>query len=127
MQFDWIFTLGFTNILIIIGIFVIVGVIIQAIFLKIGLGFVSGRNREFGTTFVTALMMSLVIWIPCLGCILAWYFIKSRHDVGWGGALVAWILGAIVQILVVIAIMFLFFGTLLAAIMAGLLPGFPMP
>lgn len=110
-----------------IAIFVIVGIIIQAIFLGIGLGFVNGRNRELGTTFVTAIMMSLVLWIPCLGCILAWYFIKSRHDVGWGGALIAWILGAVVQILVVIGIMFLFFAPLFAAIMAGLLPGFPMP
>ena len=127
MQFDWIFTLGITNLMILIAIFVIVGVIIQAIFLGIGLGFVNGRNRNLGTTFVTALMMSLVLWIPCLGCILAWYFIKSRHDVGWDGALVAWILGAIVQILVVLAIMFLFFAPLFAAIMAGLLPAIPMP
>lgn len=127
MQFDWLFTLGLTELVMFVAIIVIVGTIIQAIFLGIGLGFVNGRNRELGTTFVTALMMSLVIWIPCLGCILAWYFIKSRHDVGWGGALVAWILGAIVQIIVVLAIMFLFFGGIFAAIMAGLLPGFPMP
>ena len=127
MQFDWIFTLGITNLLILVAIFIIVGVIIQAIFLGIGLGFVNGRNREMGTTFITSLMMNLVLWIPCLGCILAWYFIKSRHDVGWGGAAVAWILGAIVQILVLLAIMFLFFGSIFAAIMAGLIPGFPMP
>ncbi len=127
MQFDWILTLGINNLFMLIAIFVIVGIIIQAIFLGIGLGFVNGRNRELGTTFVTAIMMSLVLWIPCLGCILAWYFIKSRHDVGWGGALIAWILGAVVQILVVIGIMFLFFAPLFAAIMAGLLPGFPMP
>ena len=128
MQFDWIFTLlGSADGIILIAIFLIVGIIIQAIFLGIGLGFVNGRNRELGTTFVTALMMTIVLLIPCLGCILAWYFIKSRHDVGWGGALAAWILGAIVQILVLLAIMFLFFGGLFAAIMAGLLPGFPMP
>lgn len=127
MQFDWLFTLGLTELVMFVAIIVIVGTIIQAIFLGIGLGFVNGRNRELGTTFVTALMMSLVIWIPCLGCILAWYFIKSRHDVGWGGALVAWILGTIVQILVVMAILFLFFGGMFAAIMAGLLPGFPLP
>ncbi|MCK4566536.1 MAG: hypothetical protein KAU48_04425 [Candidatus Thorarchaeota archaeon] len=127
MQFDWIFTLGITNLLIFIAIFVIVGTIIQAIFLGIGLGFVNGKKRNLGTTFVTALMMSLVLWIPCLGCILAWYFIKSRHDVGWGGALVAWILGAIVQIIVLMAIMFLFFGAIFAAIMGGIIPTFPMP
>jgi len=127
LQFDWIFTLGITNLMILIALFFIVGILIQAIFLRIGLGFVNGRNRELGTTFVTALMMTIVLLIPCLGCILAWYFIKSRHDVGWGGALVAWILGAIVQILVLIAILFLFFGGIFAAIMAGLLPAIPMP
>ncbi len=127
MQFDWIFTLGITNLMILVAIFFIVGVLIQAIFLRIGLGFVNGRNRELGTTFVTALMMTIVLLIPCLGCILAWYFIKSRHDVGWGGALVAWILGIIVMILVLFAILFLFFGSILAAIMGGLLPGFPLP
>ena len=127
MQFDWIFALGITNLMILVAIFFIVGVLIQAIFLRIGLGFVNGRNRELGTTFVTALMMTIVLLIPCLGCILAWYFIKSRHDVGWGGALVAWILGIIVMILVLFAILFLFFGSILAAILGGLLPGFPLP
>ncbi len=128
MQFDWIITLlGTTDGIILIAIFLIVSIIIQAIFLGIGLGFVNGKKRELGTTFVTAILMTLVIWIPCLGCILAWYFIKSRHSVGWGGALVAWILGAIVMVIVLLAIMFLFFGSILAAIMAGLLPGFPMP
>ncbi len=127
MQFEWIFTLGITNLMVFIALFFIVGTIIQAIFLGIGLGFVNGRNRNLGTTFVTSLMMQIVLLIPFLGCILAWYFIKSRHDVGWGGALVAWILGIIVLIIVLFAIMFLFFGGLFAAIMAGLLPGFPMP
>lgn len=122
MQFDWIFTLGLTEIVMIVAIFVIVGAIVQAIFLGIGLGFVNGRNRELGTTFVTALMMTIVSWIPCLGCILAWYFIKSRHEVGWGGALAAWILGAIVQIIVLLAILFLFFGGIFAAMMAGIIP-----
>lgn len=122
MQFNWIFTLGLTEIVMIVAIFVIVGAIVQAIFLGIGLGFVNGRNRELGTTFVTALMMTIVSWIPCLGCILAWYFIKSRHEVGWGGALAAWILGAIVQIIVLLAILFLFFGGIFAAMMAGIIP-----
>jgi len=123
LQFDWIFTLlGTSNGIILIGLFVIVGIVIQAIFLGIGLGFVNGRNRNLGTTFVTAVMMMFAQLIPCLGCILAWYFIKSRHDVGWGGALVAWILGTIVQIIVLIAILFLFFGSVFAAIMAGIIP-----
>ncbi len=105
----------------------ILNLIIQGAFLGIGLGFVNGRNREIGTTFVTALLMSLVIWIPCLGCILAWYFIKSRHEVGWGGALIAWILGGIIQFIVMILLFIFVFGSIFAAIIAGLLPMLPYP
>jgi len=112
------FGLALLDIILIIGLIVIIAIVVQAIFLGIGLGFVNGDNRELGTTFVTALLMSLVIWIPCLGCILAWYFIKSRHNVGWGGALVAWLLGAIIMVVVLLAILFLMFGTLFATIFA---------
>ena len=125
MQFDWIFGifgLGLTSILILAFLVFILSFIIQAIFLGIGLGFVNGENRDLSSTFVTSLLMALVIWIPCLGCFIAWYFIKSRHNVGWGGALIAWLLGAIIQLLVMIAIIIFFFG---AAILGGLIPFTP--
>ncbi|TFG31929.1 hypothetical protein EU528_04795 [Candidatus Thorarchaeota archaeon] len=122
MQF---FGFALMDILLIIGLIIIVAILVQAVFLGIGLGFVNGDNREIGSTFFTALLMSLVIWIPCLGCILAWYFIKSRHNVGWGGALVAWLLGAIIMALVILAIMFIFFGTLFASIFALFGGGLP--
>ncbi|MHA1402024.1 MAG: hypothetical protein ACTSQE_16875 [Candidatus Heimdallarchaeaceae archaeon] len=112
------FGLALLDIILIFGLIIIVGIVIQAIFLGIGLGFVNGDNRELGTTFVTALLMGLVGWIPCLGCILSWYFIKSRHNVGWGGALVAWILGAIIMIVVIVAIVLLFFATLFGGLFA---------
>jgi len=117
-----LFGLALMDILLIFGLIIIVGIVIQAIFLGIGLGFVNGENREIGTTFVTALLMGLVGWIPCLGCILSWYFIKSRHNVGWGGALVAWIIGAIIMIVVIVAIFLLFFGAIFAALMGGIIP-----
>jgi hypothetical protein len=123
----WLFGLTLEMILLLIFLMFILNLIIQGIFLGVGLGFVNGRNREIGTTFVTALLMSLVIWIPCLGCILAWYFIKSRHEVGWGGALIAWILGGIVQVIVMILLVMFVFGSIFAAIIAGLLPMFPYP
>ncbi|MFW9975182.1 MAG: hypothetical protein ACFFDQ_07960 [Candidatus Thorarchaeota archaeon] len=125
MQFEWLFTIGIMNILLIIALFFIVNLLIQGIFLGIGLGFVNGQNRDLSTTFVTSLLMSLVIWIPCLGCFIAWYFIKSRHEVGWGGALVAWLLGGIIMFLVVLAIILFAFGAIWSAIFAGLFPGFP--
>jgi hypothetical protein len=116
---------GPLDFVLVIGLIIIVALVIQAIFLGIGLGFVNGKNRELGTTFVTALLMSLVIWIPCLGCIIAWYFIKTRHDVGWGGALVAWLLGAIIMVIVIAVIILMFFGSMLALIM-GFIP-IPFP
>ncbi len=127
MQFEWLIGLGIMNIVILIVLFLVVNLIIQGIFLGIGLGFVNGQNRDLGTTFVTALLMSLVIWIPCLGCFIAWYFIKSRHEVGWGGALIAWLLGGLIAFLVFIALMFLVFGALMAAIIGGLFPAIPWP
>ena len=125
MQFEWLIGLGIMNLVIIAVLFIIINLIIQGIFLGIGLGFVNGQNRDLSSTFVTALLMSLVIWIPCLGCFIAWYFIKSRHEVGWGGALVAWLLGAIIMAIVFIAIMLFAFGSIWAAILGGLIPGFP--
>ncbi len=125
MQFEWLIGLGIMNLLIIVFLLFIINLLIQGIFLGVGLGFVNGQNRELGTTFVTALLMSLVIWIPCLGCFIAWYFIKSRHEVGWGGALIAWLLGAVIMAIVFFAIMILAFGSIWAAIIGGLIPGFP--
>jgi len=124
MQFEWLFSIGITTIILLIVLIFIVSLIIQGLFLGIGLGFVNGQNRELGTTFVTALLMSLVIWIPCLGCFIAWYFIKSRHEVGWGGALAAWLLGAIIQIIVMIILLIFVFGSVWAIIF-GLIPFLP--
>ncbi|MFW9795081.1 MAG: hypothetical protein ACFFEE_12305 [Candidatus Thorarchaeota archaeon] len=125
MQFEWLFGLGLETIFLLIALIIIISLLIQGLFLGIGLGFVNGQNRDLGTTFVTALLMSLVIWIPCLGCFIAWYFIKSRHEVGWGGALIAWLLGAIIQTIVMIALMIFVFGAIWAAIIGGLIPLYP--
>jgi hypothetical protein len=124
MQF---FGLGIFDIFILIGLIIVLGIVIQAIFLGIGLGFVNGTNRELGSTFVTALLMGLVSWIPCLGCILSWYFIKSRHGVGWGGALAAWILGGIIMGIVLVVLFLTVFAGLYGAIIGGLIPGFTLP
>jgi len=113
---------GIFDILLLFALIIVVGIVVQAIFLGIGLGFVNGTNREIGSTFVTALLMGLVSWIPCLGCILSWYFIKSRHGVGWGGALAAWILGGIIMAIVMVVLLFTVFAGLYASIIGGLIP-----
>ena len=97
MQLEWIFaSLGAIVILVIV-----VFLIVYGLFLGIALGFVNGENRELGTTFVTALGIALLGWIPILGCIISWYLIKTRHEVGWGGAIIAWLLTAIIAIIVI--------------------------
>jgi hypothetical protein len=121
----WLFGLGISELLLIVLLLIFVQFIIQGFFLGIGLGFVNGQNRDIGSTFVTALLMALVGWIPCLGCFIAWYFIKSRHNVGWGSALLAWILGALISALVIIAIMVFAFAGIWAAILGGLIPWGP--
>ena len=99
----------------------VVFLLINAVFLGIALGFVNGKNRDLGTTFVTSLLNALVSVIPCIGCILALYFIKTRHDLGWGGAIAAYILTFVIAIVVIIAILFLAFPAAWA-VLWGLLP-----
>jgi len=103
MQLEWIIALiaGFATLVIVV---IVVFLIIYGLFLGIALGFVNGENRELGSTFVTALGIALLGWIPILGCIISWYLIKSRHEVGWGGAIIAWLLTAIIAIIVIFAI-----------------------
>ncbi|MGY5858876.1 MAG: hypothetical protein RTU63_05865 [Candidatus Thorarchaeota archaeon] len=120
MQLDYI-----TSLLLIFGLIMIVGIVIQAIFLGVGLGFVNGENRELGTTFVTALLMGLVGLIPCVGCFISWYLIKTRHNTSWGGALVAWLLGGIIMIVVIFVIILTFFSGIFALL--GLGGYLPMP
>ena len=102
MQLEWIFaSLGAIVILVIV-----VFLIVYGLFLGIALGFVNGENRELGTTFVTALGIALLGWIPILGCIISWYLIKTRHEVGWGGAIIAWLLTAIIAAIVIAVLIF---------------------
>ncbi|OLS22610.1 MAG: hypothetical protein ThorAB25_25280 [Candidatus Thorarchaeota archaeon AB_25] len=128
MQFEWIIgiaAMGIAAIILLVFIVFIVSFLIQGIVLGVGLGFVNGQNRNISSTMVTSLLMALVIWIPCLGCFIAWYFIKSRHEVGWGGALVAWLLGGIITILVMVLLLMFVFTGFWAAIIGGLIPPLP--
>ncbi|MHA1906862.1 MAG: hypothetical protein ACW98Y_06185 [Candidatus Thorarchaeota archaeon] len=101
MQFELLLAALGTIILVVIVVFLLV----YGLFLGIALGFVNGENRNIGTTFVTALGIALLGWIPILGCIISWYLIKTRHEVGWGGAIVAWLLTAIIAFIVIFAVL----------------------
>ncbi|MGQ4915306.1 MAG: hypothetical protein ACP6IU_11280 [Candidatus Asgardarchaeia archaeon] len=100
---------------------IVIVLIFATIFLKIGLGIAGAPETSFGTTFVTALLSAIVFPIPCLGTpILQWYFIKTRHGLGWGGAIVAWIIAILIPILITIGLYVLLFG---AGSLLGMLGG----
>ena len=92
-----------------IGLIIVLAFIITlalaAVFLIFGVKLAGGEETSFGHTFVTAFLVAIVSPIPCIGFpILQWYFIKSRHNLGWGGAIVAWILAGLIPFLIVLGI-----------------------
>ncbi len=125
MQLDAIIALlGIFGIIAIIGF--VVAFVVTGLLLGVALGPVHGENRELGSTFVTAFIIALtylVMLIPvvgiflfCIVIILQWYVIKSRHELGWGGAIVAWIITIILIAIVLIIIVMAFLGGLAALI-----------
>ena len=113
MIFDWWdFGLGLTGLLIFVLLIIIISLIFETIFLKIALGLFKAKHTDFGEVFVTSLICALIGWIPCIGCILSWVVINSRHDTGFGTAIVVWLLaiiiGLIITVFIVIAILGLF-------------------
>lgn len=100
--------LGLVEIVIIIVLIIIIALLINTIFLKIALGLVDSKHTDFGQVFVTALICAILNIIPCIGCILGWFVINSRHETGLGMAIVVWLLailiGLIITIFIVIAI-----------------------
>ncbi|MBD3408036.1 MAG: hypothetical protein GF411_18090 [Candidatus Lokiarchaeota archaeon] len=129
MQLEWLIAaLGVIGTIAIIGF--VVAFLIYGFCLGLALGPVHGRNRDLGSTFVTAFIIALTylilllpggIFIFCLAIILQWYVIKSRHDVGWGGAIVAWIITIIIVIVVVILLALLLGLAIFSAL--PLIPG----
>lgn len=113
MALDWLTLLTLllnpVNLLIIVAVFILLGLVLGALFLKVGLGAVTSENRQFGTVFVTVLIGVILSIIPCLGCILYWYIIKVRHHTGWGGAIAAWLIAGLIPILIVIGVLFALF------------------
>ncbi|MHA1489069.1 MAG: hypothetical protein ACTSRI_05375 [Promethearchaeota archaeon] len=89
--------LGPIEIIILIIIVIFISLLINTICLKIGLAIFDSKNEEFGSVFVTALVCALIGWIPCIGCILCWVIINSRHDTGFLQAIVVWLIAAIIS------------------------------
>jgi hypothetical protein len=91
-------------ILIFLGVLILITWIIGALFMMVGLGAVGGKHRELGSVMVTVLVGAVLGWIPCLGCILYWYFIKMRHETSWGGAIGAWLIAGLIPIVIVLVL-----------------------
>jgi hypothetical protein len=86
--------------------------LLMTIFLRIGIKAVGGKHLEFGAVFLTALIGYLVELIPCIGCIIYWFIIKSRHDTSFGGAIGAWLLAFLIPFAIIVVIVIVFFGGL---------------
>lgn len=120
MQYEWIFTLIGTAGLLVIVLMIVVYFVIAGLLLGAALGFVGGKNRDLGSTFITAVLMALVSPLPCINCILGLYFIKTRHNTSWFNAAIAWILTFIIALVIVILILMFAFSTVWLAILSGL-------
>ncbi|GAB4318666.1 MAG: hypothetical protein Kow0069_21900 [Promethearchaeota archaeon] len=102
LDFGAILALGSTVIIIAL----LVAFLLQALFLYVGVKVVKGHNDSFGEVLLTAILNFLVGLIPCIGCILQWVVINSRHETGFGNAIVAWLIAVLLPWIIVIAILF---------------------
>jgi hypothetical protein len=98
------------NLTLFIVLFFIIMLVLGTLFLMAGLSVVNGKHREFGTTFITVLIGTILTLIPCLGCIIYWYIIKTRHETGWGGAIGAWLIAGLIPLVIVFAVLIIGFG-----------------
>ena len=125
MQFDWILGIiyamfGF------LAIFGIIMIIVNILILGWALRYVGGTNTDFMDAAISAILISiLTAFIPCLGCIISLYILTLRHEIGWGSALIAWIIAALISIVVTVLIFILFFVGI--AGLLNLIPALPFP
>jgi hypothetical protein len=104
--FNTFLGLGIFAIIIIVVIAFLILILIQAFFLYLALKIVDAQKDNFGSVFVTALINSFLLPIPCIGCILAWVVINSRHNTGFGMAIVVWLLSGLIAAAIVIGVVF---------------------
>lgn len=107
--------------------FIVVELVLATLFLMLAMKIVSGcTNTEFGTVFVTAILMALLGMVPIIGCILQWWLLQNRHTSGdWGKAIVVWLLAGLLPLVVVMVILFVAFPAIFT--MIPLFGGIPMP
>lgn len=108
------FGLGIIELVVLLILIIVIMLLLNTIFLKIALGIVDAKHTDFGDVFTTALICALVGWIPCIGCILCWVVINSRHDTGFLMAIVVWLLtiliAFVIGLVIAIALVGVIFG-----------------
>ena len=100
----WLLGLGIMTIIIIVVLFIVIGLLLNTVFLLLALKITDSKHTDFGEVFVTALIMALVSWIPCIGCILSWVIISNRHDTGIAKAIGIWLLAGLIPLLIIVGI-----------------------
>ena len=71
-----------------------------------------GLGKAAAVLIAGSILAFFLAFIPYIGRILGligfWFFIKSFYDVGWGKAIIAWIMSIIVAFIIALVILILF-------------------
>jgi hypothetical protein len=110
LQGPGIAALDITAWITIIIIYILVLLVLGTIFLKLALGVVESKNKDFSSVFVTNILNVLVGFIPCIGCILQWIIINARHETGILKAILVWLFSILIAIIITVIIIFAIFG-----------------
>lgn len=97
----------FAGLFMFLGLLFVVAWVLGSFFLWLALKIlnVPPEKTGFGFVMITALICAIVqSFIPCIGCIIAWYFIKIRHTDTWGGAIAAWFLEFLIPLAIAFGI-----------------------
>ena len=97
-------------------IYLIVIFFLGVVLLHVATGILDFRKRGFGkaagvliTGSVAAFFLAFIPYVGrILGLIGFWFFIKSFYDVGWGKAILAWIMSIVVAFIIALIILILF-------------------
>jgi hypothetical protein len=97
-------------------IYFIVIFFIGVILLHVATSILDFKKRSFGKAagvLITGSIVSFILaFIPYIGRILGligfWFFIKSFYDVGWGKAILTWIMSIVVAFIIALVVLVLF-------------------
>ncbi len=88
---------------------------VGAILLHLATGILNFEKRRFTTAFAVVIVGGIIsfilTFIPVIGWLLGlityWYFIKNFYIVGWGKAILAWIMSILVVVIIAVIVLIL--------------------